>query len=518
MTTRILHLMLLGAMTIPLVHGQNDVARIVCTITDTTGAVIPAATVTVKNENTGRTQKVVANEKGVYFAAQLPPAQYTLTAEASGMAPAQYTGISLQVGQERTLNVTLQPSTVNTEVIVSGGALTVIDTTSAAIGANVSARDVAELPINGRQISQLYLMAPGAVNFGPGSFDDVRCNGRSFEENALRFDGIEAGGIITNNPSNIGGEINSVFRLQASMENVQEFREDASNYPAEFDTGSGGQISIVTKSGGNALHGGVFEYFRNDALDARNEFDGASPSVLRLNQFGGSVGGPVIKDKTFFFAGVEAMAQRTAVPFVENTPSLAVRSARDCAPGEAPSATAVTCINSAIRPLIAAFPVGISSTSSPFFDRDNVREPGTIDEYSGNIRFDHLITDKDKIYLRYNRDQGYGILPLNSAGSGTQETIVPQNAVLNYTHIFSPTLINEAKFGYNASKTRVSGLAPVGSGVNLDGVSIALNGTQSLDGNSGYALPTGLLRISTAFNGSAEPYTNFSLSFIDSLT
>ena len=509
--------MLLGAMMIPIVHGQNDVGRIAGTITDATGAVIPAATVTVKNENTGRIHKAVANEKGVYLVAQLSPSRYTVTAEASGMAPAEYTGINLLVGQERTLNVTLQPSTVNTEVIVSGGALTVIDTSSAAIGGNVSAREVAELPINGRQISQLYMMAPGAVNFGPGTFDDVRFNGRSFEQNALRFDGIEAGGIVTNNPSNIGGEINSVFRLQASMENVQEFRVDASNYPAEFGTGSGGQISIVTKTGGNALHGGVFEYFRNDALDARNEFDGASPSVLRLNQFGGSIGGPVVKDKTFFFAGVEAMAQRSAVPFVENTPSRAVRSVRDCAPGEAPSATAVTCINAAIRPLIAAFPLGISSTSSPFFDRDNVREAGTIDEYSGNFRIDHLITDRDKIYLRYNRDQGYGILPLNSAGSGTQETIVPQNAVLNYTHIFSPTLVNEAKFGLNASKTRVSGLAPVGSGVNLDGVSIALNGTSSLDGNSGYALPTGLLRISTAFNGKSAPYTNYSMSFIDSV-
>src|SRR6516165_6480986 len=182
-------------------------------------------------------------------------------------------------------------------------------------------------------------MAPGAVNFGPGTYDDIRFNGRSFEENALRFDGIEAGGIITNNPSNIGGEINSVFRLQAS---------------------------IVTKSGGNVYHGGVFEYFRNDALDARNEFDGASPSVLRLNQFGGSVGGPIVKDKLFFFAGFETLKQRTGQPFVQNTPSRAVRSARDCAAGETPSATSVTCINPMVRPALAAFPVGQVATSSPF--------------------------------------------------------------------------------------------------------------------------------------------------------
>jgi len=509
---------LLTTLLLPAIYGQSDTSRITGTVTDATGAVVPNVTITVKNERTDQTHKATSNNAGAYIVTQLGPSTYKVTTEAAGMGPATYVGVALQVGQERTLNIVLQPATVATEVTVSGGDLAVIDTSSAAIGGNVSGREVAELPINGRQISQLYLMTPGAVNFGAGTFDDVRFNGRSFEENALRYDGIEAGGIITNNPSNIGGEINGVFRLQASMENVQEFRVDASNYPAEFGTGSGGQISIITKSGANALHGGLFEYFRNDALDARNEFDGATPSKLRLNQFGGSVGGPIVKDKIFFYGGMETMKQRTAVPFIENTPSRAVRSARDCAPGEAPSATSVTCINPAIRPLLAAFPIGVTSTSSPFFDRDNVREPGVIDEYSGNIRFDFQVTDKDKIYVRYNRDQGYATLPLNSAGSGTNETIVPQNLVFAYNRAQSATMINEAKFGFNGSKTRVSGLAPVVPGLNLNGVSFALNGVQTLDGTPGYALPTGLLRISTAFNGSAAPYTNHSLSFIDNLT
>jgi Carboxypeptidase regulatory-like domain/TonB dependent receptor len=518
MTTRLLRFALLGAAAIPFLYSQSDTGRIVGTVTDTTNAVVQHAAITIKNEKTGQTRTTTSNDQGVYQVTQLGPSEYTITAEVAGMAPAEYKAVALEVGQERRVNITVQPAGIATEVSVSGGNLVVIDTSSAAMGGNVSSREVSELPINGRQISQLYLMTPGAVNFGPGTYDDVRFNGRSFEQNALRFDGIEAGGIVTNNPSNIGGEINSVFRLQASMENVQEFRVDASNYPAEFGTGSGGQISIITKSGSNAFHGGVFEYFRNDALDARNEFDGAQPSTLRLNQFGGSVGGPILKDKLFFFGGVEAMAQRTAVPFVENTLSRAVRAAPDCAGGQTPSATAVTCINPNMRPLISAFPLGISATSSPFFDRDNVREPGTIDEYSGNVRFDYQATDKDRIYLRYNRDQGYGILPLNSAGSGTQETIVPENAVLAYNRVISPTVVNEAKFGFNGSKTRVSGLAPVAPGVNLDGLSLSLNGVQTLDGTPGYALPSGLLRISTAFNGKSAPYTNYSLSFIDSLS
>jgi hypothetical protein len=500
-----------------------DVARIVGTITDATGAVIPAATVTVKNESTGQSRKIVANERGVYFAAQLPPARYTLTAEAGGMAPAEYSGINLQVGQERTLNVTLQPSTVNTEVVVSGGALAVIDTSSAVIGGNVSEREVAQLPINGRQISQLYLMAPGAVNFGAGTFDDMRFNGRSYEENALRYDGIEAGGIISNNPSDFNGEIPGPFRLQASMENVQEFRVESNNYPAEFGTGTGGQISIITKSGGNHLHGGLFEYFRNDQLDARNVFDGASPSILRLNQFGGSAGGPIVENKLFFFAGFEALKQRTTSPFIESTPSAAVRALPDCPPGTAQQTTP-TCMNAAIRPLLQAFPVGQFASASSLFDVVNVQEPGSIDEYSGNIRFDYMINDKNRMYARYQRDQGYGYVTANSTGSSIIYGAVPQNAMVALNQVLKPNLLNEIKVGLNAPKTRVYASTPNVPGVDLSGVTISLSGVVSLGGTAGQqgsvgiASPTGQLKLSSALNGRAAPFTNYSLSFIDNLT
>ena len=197
MKMRNLRLTLLGAALSSMLYGQTDTGRITGTITDATNAAVPNAAVTIKNEKTGQTRKVTSNMEGAYVATQLGPSTYTVTAEAPGMAPAEFSGVTLQVGQERTLNIKVQPAAVATEVQVSGGDLAVVDTSSAAIGANVSSREVAELPINGRQISQLYLMTPGAVNFGPGTFDDVRFNGRSFEENALRYDGIEAGGIIT---------------------------------------------------------------------------------------------------------------------------------------------------------------------------------------------------------------------------------------------------------------------------------------------------------------------------------
>ena len=128
---------------------------------------------------------------------------------------------------------------------------------SAAIGANVNAREVGQLPLNGRQLSQLYLLAPGAQTAGGGSFDNIRFSGRANQENAVRFDGVEASSIIDASPGNLNGEISTGFRLQNSLETVAEFRVDSSNYPAEFGTGTAGQISVVSKSGGNDFHGGI---------------------------------------------------------------------------------------------------------------------------------------------------------------------------------------------------------------------------------------------------------------------
>lgn len=523
MLKRILSLTVMLAATVSLVVAQSDTGRITGSVTDASSAIVPNVTITLTNEKTGQVRKVNANSQGVYLAIELRPATYTVIAEAAGMAPSTYSGVTLQVGQERTLNIVVSPSTVATEVNVSGGDLAMIDTTSAAMSGNVSAREVAELPINGRQISQLYSMTPGAVNFGAGTFDDFRFNGRSYEENAIRFDGIEGGGIISNNPSDFNGEIPGPFRLQASLENVQEFRVESSNYPAEFGTGTGGQISIITKSGGNAFHGGLFEYFRNDALDARNFFDGANPSVLRLNQFGGSIGGPIVKNKLFFFAGLETLKQRTTSPYIESTPSAAVRALPDCAPGTGQQ-TNPTCMNAAIRPLLKAFPIGQSPSINPLFDIVNVQEPGSVDEYSGNIRFDYAINDKNRMYARYQRDQGFGLVTANSTGSQINYAAVPQNAVVALNQVFTANVLNEVKVGLNAPKTRVFATAPNVPGLDLTGVTLSLSGVVSLGGTGGQqgsvgiAAPTGQLKLSSALNGRSAPYTNYSLSFIDNLT
>ena len=506
---------------VTLAKAQTDRGQITGTVKDATGAVIPGAKISVRNEKTNVDRTTETNSEGVFVVTNLLPATYTITGKSEGLGPTEFPNVDLQVGEERKVDLVLQPTAVTQQITVGGDAPQ-IDTSSARIGGNVSEVQVAELPINGRQISQLYLMTPGAVNFGTGTFDDMRFNGRSYEENAIRYDGIEGGGIISNNPSDFNGEIPGPFRLQASMENVQEFRVESNTYPAELGTGTGGQISIITKSGGNTFHGGLFEYFRNDKLDARNFFDGASPSILRLNQFGGSVGGPIVKDKLFFFAGTEILKQRTTSPFIESTPSTAVRALPDC-PAGTPQQTTPTCMNPAIRPLLPAFPIGQIPFNS-LFDVVNVQEPGSIDEYSGNIRFDYVINDKNTMFVRYQRDQGYALATANSTGSSINYRQVPQNAVVALNHIFRPTLLNELKVGFNGPKTDVWATAPSVPGLDLTGVTVSLAGVVSLGGTGGQqgsvgiASPTGQLKLSSALNGREAPYTNYSLSFIDNLT
>lgn len=508
MKIQLVRFTLAGVFAFALLHAQSDQARIVGTITDATGSIVPGATITVKNDKTGQSRQVTTSGEGRYIMTQLLPTTYTVTAVATGMAPAEYTGINLQVGQERTLDIKLQPATVSTEVNVTGGQQAVVDVSSARVGSNVSEREVSNLPLNGRQVSQLYLLAPGAVNNGSGTFDNIRFSGRSNQENIIRYDGVEGSNIVDASPGNLNGETTSLFRLEQSLENVQEFRVDSSNYPAEYGTGTGGQISFITKSGSNDFHGSAFDYIRNDAFDARNFFDKSTKSVLRLNQFGASTGGPIAKDKAFFFLSYEGLRQNTSSPIVESTLSAAAR------------ARAVP----SIQALLAAFPVGQTPSSDPNFDIVNVNAPSHVNENSGGARFDYNLSNKLRLYARYFRDQGESAQTQNSTGSVYATSIVPQNAVVSLTQLLTPTIVNETKFGFNGSKTRVAGIPGPSPNADLNGVtlnlsgSVALGGIAGQSGSAGLAIPTGLIRLSSSFNGRGAPYTDYSTSYIDDLS
>ncbi len=308
-------------------------------------------------------------------------------------------------------------------------------------------------------------------------------------------------------PGNLNGETSTGLRLQSSLENVQEFRVESSNYTAEFGTGTGGQISVVTKSGTNQYHGSVFDYLRNDKLDARNFFD-TTKAPLRLNQFGGSFGGPIKKEKAFFFASFEGLEQRAGINMIATVPSVAAKSRA------VPS----------IRPLLDAFPVGQQASSSPDLDIYSGNFSTSVKEYYGGLRFDYNLSSKLILTARYFRDQGELLTPLDVSGSVQRIYANPQNGVLSLQQVLSPTMINETKFGYNGSKTRLNGTAPSVNGIDMSSIAVSFTGTVALPGvggqgaSAGASTPGGLIRANSSQNGRAEPYTNYTMSFIDNLS
>ncbi len=501
--------------------GQSDTGRITGTITDQNGAVIPGASILVKNEKTGEERTATTTAEGLFSVVSLKPSAYTIAATTNGLSGTA-NNIQVLVGQEAKLTLALQTIGVEAKVTVVASGETAVNTESAAMGANVNPREVEGLPLNGRQLSQLYLQAPGSVNSGSGTYGDIRFSGRAVQQNEIRYDGIEGTAIIDASPGNLNGEVPTAFRLQSSLENVQEFRVDSNNYPAEFGTGTGGQISVVTKSGGNKFHGSIFEYLRNDALDAANFFDNiiGQKSKLRLNQFGGSVGGPIKKDTAFFFFSYEGYRLRAGVNSIEAVPGLA---ARICAP---PLGTGSIGCNATTAALIPAFraPDVVSLRVGPdLFDTVQRQATNVVDENALAFRIDYRINHQHSSYFRFFRDQGNNTQPEGVTGRRVLIRSVPQNGIFALQSVLKPNLLNEFKLGYNGALSRINGVAPTFNGIDLSTLSLNIAGSVAgfaLPGqgaNAGVATPGGLVRANSATNGRAQPYTPYTLSFIDNV-
>ncbi len=502
-----------------LAAAQTDTGRIAGVVRDPNGAVVSGATVTAKNERTGEERNTTTDAEGVYQIPALKASNYTVTVTAPNFAANNFTGVQINVGQEQKLDVALAAGGLTEDVTVTAGATeAAIDTASARMGATVNEREVVGLPLNGRQLSQLYLQAPGTVNSGSGTFGDIRFSGRAVEQNIVRYDGVEGSAIIDAAPGVLNGEIATPFRLQTSLENVQEFRADSNNYPAELGTGTGGQINVVTKSGGNKFHGSAFEYLRNSALDASNFFDNivGTKTPLKLNQFGGSLGGPLVKDKLFFFGSYEGYRLRAGINSIEAVPGDATRI---CA--------VVTCVASQL-PYLPAFispnaAIISRGTGTNIFDVAQLQSNATVNENAESARFDWKVSPKNTAYFRFFRDDGKNFQPEGVTGRNVRITANPQNAVASLQTVFSPTVLNEFKFGYNGAKTRINGMAPTVNGLDLSAVTINVSGNTanfSLPGqgsSAGTATPGGLVRANSATNGRGQPYTPYTLSFIDNL-
>ena len=305
---------------------------------------------------------------------------------------------------------------------------------------------------------------------------------------------------------------------------MQEFRVDSNNYPAEQGTGTGGQINVLTKSGGKDFHGSLFEFFRNDALDAANFFDNSNPLVhkspLRLNQFGGSVGGPIKKDKAFFFFSYEGYRLRGGINTIETVPGFA---SRICAP---PLGTGTVACNATTAALIPGFraPAAVSLRVGPdLFDTVQLQANNIVNENSAALRLDYRLNQKHSMYFRFFRDQGTNLQPDGVTGRQIAIRDVPQNGVIALQSLLSPTLLNEFKIGYNSALSRINGLAPTVNGIDFSNLAFNISGSVAgfaLPGqgaNAGVASPGGLIRANSAQNGRGQPYTPYSVSFVDNL-
>ena len=297
--------------------AQQTESRILGTVTDQNGGTLPGVTVTVTAKSTGAVRTVVSDEMGRYVITNLGPGVYQVSIELTGFAPKKQ-DVTLGVGDVRPVGVALEVAGLSESVTVAGN-VSVVDTSSARIGVNVSPEEIANLPVNGRNFANLMTLATGATTDGNGGWASVRFNGKSNQQNYLNYDGVDGTYVWDASPGYLAAT-GSQFRLQTSMESIAEFRVNSGLAPAESGLGAGGNITVVSKSGSNRFNGSLFEYLRNDAMDSASKYDDKK-QPLEMNQFGGSIGGPLLTNKTFFFGSYEGLKQTTGISFTEAVPS-----------------------------------------------------------------------------------------------------------------------------------------------------------------------------------------------------
>ena len=409
-------------------------------VTDPSGAVVSGATVTATNQETGLTRTTASNQSGMYELLALPIGHYQLTASKAGFAEEVRTGVLLVVGQDATADFSLKVGQVTEQVKVEAN-VSLVNATSQDISGLVGEKEVKALPLNGRSYDLLLLLNPGIVNFtwektggigvsNSSTGNNFAVSGNRPQQNLFLLNGIEFTGAAENNMQP-GGPSQNLIGVEA----VREFNVLRDSYGAEYGKRPGAQVSIVTQSGTNQLHGSVYEFLRNNALDAPNYFDLGSAPPFQRNQFGAAVGGPVQTDKTFFFANFEGFIQnlhQTSAAFV---PDLASR------------AKAVP----SVKPLLNLWPT--PPAGAPDFNgiAEVFSSPlQTIREYFGNARLDHVFSSKDNFSAVYTIDDGNDFTPTTANPYSTDILSLREQVLsLEETHVFSPTLLNTARFGYS---------------------------------------------------------------------
>jgi Carboxypeptidase regulatory-like domain len=337
---RVLALCILSAAGIVVQTGSSGISG---TVLDAAGATVPDASIEIESVDTGSRRATMSGASGVYSVTGLAVGRYTVRVQAPGFQSYLLNNVQLQVGKNLTLDAHLELASAATSINVAADALP-LDEVSATVGGIVSGEQVRQLPVNGRSWATLETQTPGAIDSGTGGQRSIRFAGYGLDDNNYRFDGVDATGVI--NQAQKGN-----FRLQFSMEAIAEFRADAAVYTAENGGTQGGQVNVVSRSGTNEFHGSLFEYLRKEAFDARGPFDSSLPP-FRLNQFGGSFGGPLRKNRGFLLRRVEQLRQRVGQTLIGFVPSAAFRAQ-------------AAQVSPALSSILAAYPAGTIATGDP---------------------------------------------------------------------------------------------------------------------------------------------------------
>ncbi|MEQ1947696.1 MAG: TonB-dependent receptor [Bryobacteraceae bacterium] len=437
--------------------AQLPTATILGVVTDNSGSVVPGATVTVKNADTGLTRTASTTQDGSYRFPALPVGNYEARTTQQGFETSVVTGITLTVSQQATINFSLKVGAVEQQVTVTSGALEV-NTESASLGGLVDQQKLADLPLNGRNFADLTLNETGVVeakNVGKSAGNSglmISTNGASHRSNNFLLDGTPMTNLYGSSSASIGGST-------LGVEGIREFRILTNYFSAEYGLAMGSQVLMVSKSGTNAIHGSALEYLRNSKLDARNFFDaGTSPPPFKRNNFGGSIGGPIKKDKTFFFATYEGLQQRLGRTVRSNVmaagcrgPAGAVITNTACT---ALGSTASVTVSPVIADILKIFPNPNSGNQYAF----TFSEP--IAEHYGQGRLDHMFSAKDSIFGRYTVDDGAQTLALAYPQLSSIGHTLNQYLTVAENHIFSPTVLNTLRFSY--SRTEINNESPSG--------------------------------------------------------
>lgn len=466
------------------VRAQTFRGTILGTVTDTSGASVVGAKVTVHNVDTGVDRTTETNGDGEYRVPELPIGTYTVTVEKSGFQASVISGIAVEVAAEKRVDAALKPGEVTQKVEVSAETLPEIETTSNILGGSFESKQVLDLPINGRDYTRLLIMVPGAAgepNGGgdsPGSFGLFSVNGNRGRANNFLLDGTDMNDGYRNLPAINQGGVFGTPGTVLPLESIAEVKV-LSNFESEYGRNSGSVVNIVTKSGTNNLHGSGFEYFRNKVLNARNFFNTTDQpaNAFRNNQYGGALGGPIVKDKTFFYLAYEGQREGGGISSVNVVPTLNAvggSPASDFAaavaaiPGGDASkctTTIIACVTNqapgVINPVILNLfnlcaTKGGCSGGNNVWPLTSVSSAGFFNNADSLIgKIDHSFSSRNQLSGRYFFGNSHQSFPLGLAGgnnlpnTNTNSPIRTQLVSVSFVTVVSGNQVNEARFGWN---------------------------------------------------------------------